>query len=141
MRKLGWFLLAAVVVASSINLLAVNEKPSDAMKAVMAANAAANADVRAAAKAMDYAKAASVVGTYLANFAYIDAYFTHKGVPAAATIAQNGTKAAMQLEAAVMKKDAAVLEEAIAGVTGTCGTCHKQYREQLPDKTYEIKLP
>lgn len=140
MRKFGVSLLA-VMVAFGINLLAANEKPSDAMKAVMAANAAANADVRAAAKAMDYAKAAEVVGTYMTNFAYIDAYFTHKKVDAAATIAKDGMKAAMQLEAAVMKKDAAMLEKAVAGVTGTCGACHKQFREQLADKSYEIKLP
>ena len=30
---------------------------------------------------------------------------------------------------------------AVAAVTGTCGACHKQNREQLPDKTYEIKVP
>jgi cytochrome c556 len=47
----------------------------------------------------------------------------------------------MELESAAMKKDAAALEKAVAGVTGTCGACHKQFREQLPDKTYEVKLP
>jgi cytochrome c556 len=133
--------MLAGVVALGINLMAVNEKPSDAMKAVMNANSAANADVRAAQKANNFDGALATVAAYKANFAFIDAYFTHKKVDAAATIAKNGMKAAMELETAAMKKDAAALEKAVAGVTGTCGGCHKQFREQLPDKTYEIKLP
>jgi cytochrome c556 len=133
--------MLAVVVAFGINLLAANEKPTDAMKAVMNSNAAMNADVRAAQKANNFDGALATVAAYKANFAYIDAFFTHKKVDAAATIAKNGMKAAMELESAAMKKDAAALEKAVAGVTGTCGACHKQFREQLPDKTYEVKLP
>ncbi|HVH26407.1 MAG TPA: cytochrome c [Vicinamibacterales bacterium] len=140
MRRFGLSMLA-VVVAFGVNLLAANEKPSDAMKAVMNANAAANAAVREAQKANNFDAALATVATYKANYAYIDAFFTHKKVDAAAQMARNGAKAALELEAAATKKDAAALEKAVAGVTGTCGGCHKQYREQLPDKTYEVKLP
>jgi cytochrome c556 len=133
--------MLAVVVAFGINLLAANEKPTDAMKAIMNANTAANASVRAAAKAMDYATILKDAGTYRANFAYIDAFFTHKKLDAAATIAKGGMKAAMDLEAAATAKDQAAVDKAVTAVTGTCGGCHKQFREQLADKTYEIKLP
>jgi cytochrome c556 len=140
MRRFGLSILA-VTVALGINVLAANEKPSDAMKAVMNANAAANTSARAAAKAMDYATLVKDAGTYRANFAYIDAFFTHNKLDAAATIAKNGMKAAMDLEAAATAKNQAGVDAAVTAVTGTCGGCHKQFREQLADKTYEIKLP
>ena len=62
MRRFGLSMLA-VAVAFGINLLAANEKPSDAMKAVMNANTAANATVRAAAKASNFATLAQVAAT------------------------------------------------------------------------------
>jgi cytochrome c556 len=133
--------LAVAVAAMSINLLAANEKPSDAMKAVMNANAAANASARAAAKAMDYATLLKDAGTYRANFAYIDQYFSHNKLDAAATIAKGGLKAAMDLETAAAAKNQAGVDAALTAATGTCGACHKQFREQMPDKSYEIKLP
>jgi mono/diheme cytochrome c family protein len=90
---------------------------------------------------MDYATLVKDAGTYRADFAYIDAYFTHNKLDAAANIAKGGMKAAMDLAAAATAKDQAAVDAALTAVTGTCGACHKQYREQLPDKTYEIKLP
>jgi cytochrome c556 len=133
--------MLAVALAFSAHLIAANEKPTDAMKAVMNANAAANAAVREAQKANNFDAALATVATYKANYAYIEAFFNHKKLPAAAAMAANGSKAALELEAAATKKDAAALEKAVAGVTGTCGGCHKQFREQLADKSYEIKLP
>ena len=88
-------IFAVTVVALGINLLAVNEKPNDAMKAVMNGNTAANASARAAAKAKDYPALVKEAGNYRANLGYIDAYFTHKKLDAAATIAKGGMKAAM----------------------------------------------
>jgi cytochrome c556 len=140
MRRFGLSMMA-VAVALGVNLLAANEKPSDALKAIMNANAAANASARAAAKAMDYATLVKDAGTYRADFAYIDAFFTHNKLEPAATIARGAMKAAMDLAAAAEKKDQAAVDAALTAVTGACGACHKQFREQLPDKTYEIKLP
>ena len=140
MRRFGLSMLA-VAVALGINLLAANEKPSDAIRAIMTANAATNTTARAAAKAMDYAALVKDAGTYRADFAYIDAFFSHKKMDAAATIARGAMKAAMDLEAAATAKDQAAVDKGVAAATGTCGACHKQFREQLPDKTYEIKVP
>jgi cytochrome c556 len=140
MRRFGLSILV-VGIAFAVNLLAANEKPSDAIKAIMNANAATNTSARAAGKAMDYAQLVKDAGTYRANMAYIDAFFTVNKLDAAATIAKGGMKAAMDLEAAATAKNQAGVDAALTAVTGTCGGCHKQYREQLPDKTYEIKLP
>ena len=141
MRRLFGFSLLTLAVAFGINLLAANEKPSDAMKAVMNGNTAANAAVREAAKAGNFDQVLAQVAGYKTAFAWIDAYFTHKKMDAAATIAKNGMKGAMELEAAATAKDQAAVDKGVAAVTGTCGACHKQFREQLPDKTYEIKVP
>jgi len=140
MRRFGLSMLA-VVGALGISLMAANEKPSTAMMEVMKANAAANTTARAAEKANDYATLIKDAATYRANMAYIDAYFSAHKLDAAATIAKGGLKGAMDLEAAATAKDAAGVAKAMAAVTGTCGGCHKQFREQLADKTYEIKLP
>jgi cytochrome c556 len=133
--------MLAVAIAFGVNLMAVNEKPSDAMKAVMNGNTAANAAVREAAKAGNFDAVLAQVVVYKTSMAWIDQYFTHKKMDAAATIAKGGLKGAMELEAAAMKKDQAAVDKGVAAVTGTCGACHKQFREQLPDKTYEIKVP
>jgi hypothetical protein len=140
MRRFGLTLLAGVA-ALGISVMAANEKPSTAMQEVMKSNMAANASVRAAVKSSDFATMLKDAGAYRANFAYIDAYFSHKKLDAAATMAKNGLKAAMDLEAAATAKDAAAADKAVTAVTATCGGCHKQFREQLADKTYEIKLP
>jgi cytochrome c556 len=133
--------MLAVAIAFGVNLIAVNEKPSDAMKAVMNGNTAANAAVREAAKAGNFDAVLAQVVVYKTSMAWIDQYFTHKKMDAAATIAKGGLKGAMELEAAAMKKDQAAVDKGVAAVTGTCGACHKQFREQLPDKSYEIKVP
>jgi len=140
MRRFGLSMLA-VVGALGISVMAANEKPSAAMMEVMKANAATNGMANKAVKANDYAVLLEAAGTYRANFAYIDAFFTHKKADAGATLAQSGMKGAMALEAAATAKDAAGVAKAMAAVTGTCGGCHKQFREQLADKSYEIKLP
>ena len=107
----------------------------------MNGNTAANAAVREAAKAGNFAGVLAQVANYKTAYAWIDAYFTHKKMDAAAALAKAGAKAAMDLEAAATKKDQAAVDMAVTGVTGQCGACHKQFREQLPDKTYEIKVP
>ena len=84
-------------------MLAANEKPSDAMKEVMKRTARL-APSQSAAKANDLAAVAKDAGTYRANFAYIEAYFTHKKMDAAATMAKGGVKAATDLETAALQR-------------------------------------
>ena len=55
-------------------------------------------------------------------------------------ITRSGLQAAADLQAAALAHDDAAIEKAAAAVSGTCGACHKQYREQLPDNSYEIRL-
>ena len=107
----------------------------------MKSNGATGTDLRAHAKEANNAAIAVDAATFKQNFAYIEAFFTNKKMEGAITMAKNGAKAAADLEAAAIAKDAAGVEKGVAAVTGTCGGCHKQFREQLPDKTFEIKVP
>ena len=118
MRRFGMSIFAVTVVALGINLLAANEKPNRRDESGHEGECAANASARAAAKAMDYPTLVKEAGNYRANLAYIDAYFTHKKMDAAATIAKGGMKAAMDLETAAAAKDQAGVEQRLTAVTG-----------------------
>ena len=140
MRRFALSLLAAVI-ACGISLLAANEKPTAAMQEIMKSNGATGTELRAHAKEGNHAAIATDAAVFKQNFAYIEMYFANKKMDAAVTMAKAGAKAAADLETAALAKDTAGVEKGVAAVTGTCGGCHKQFREQLPDKTYEIKVP
>ena len=133
--------MLTLAVAFGINLLAANEKPTPEYQDIMKSNAATNAALPAHIKAQDYDAIAMDAVTLKGNFAKAEAFFTMKKVPAAVDIAIAAGKAATDLGAAARAKNDAAIEAARAAVTPNCGGCHKQFREQLPDKTYEIKVP
>jgi cytochrome c556 len=142
MRKFGLLLLAAVA-ALGVSALAANEKPPTEFQDAMKSNGAINGAMGLPAhiKAQDYDAIAMDAVTLKGNFAKAEAFFTMKKVPAAVDIAIAAGKAATDLGAAARAKNDAAIEAARAAVTPNCGGCHKQFREQLPDKTYEIKVP
>ena len=74
------------------------------------------------------------------NFAETEAFWAEKRMDAALNITRSGLQAAAELQAAALAKDDDAIEKAAASLTGTCGACHKQYRGQLPDNSYEIRL-
>jgi cytochrome c556 len=116
------------------------ERPTPAMRAVMTANAEANRTIRERANDGDYAAVASAAAAYQQNFAYLERFWANRNVEPAVEISRAGRRAAIALEEAARTKDHAALEAAIAAIIGTCGACHKHYREELPDGTYEIRL-
>ena len=78
--------------------------------------------------------------TYKQNFAYIAVFWANQKVDAALTISTRGLAAAVDLEAAALVRDDGAVEKAVAALADTCDACHKEHREQLPDKTYAIRL-
>ena len=115
-------------------------KPSAELRAVMNANAEASAALRMHLKERDYAALASDAATYRQNFTFLEGFWANREVAEAARISRTGLLAAAALEAAAHARDDAALETAIAAILGTCGVCHRHYREELPDGTYEIRL-
>jgi cytochrome c556 len=140
MRRTFGLSLFAVAVVFGFSLWA-NEKPTTEFQDIMKSNAAASgpAGLRAHVPAKDYDAIAKDAATLKANFAKIEAFWTAKKVTDAITFAKDGGQAATALETAAKAKDDAGITASMAKVTSSCGGCHMAHREQLPDKSYEIK--
>jgi mono/diheme cytochrome c family protein len=89
--------------------------------------------------AKDYDGVAMDAQTLKANFTKIEKFFTDKKWQDAIDIAKTAEKAADDLLAAAKAKDDAAVAAAQMAVAPNCGACHMKHREQLPDKTFEIK--
>ena len=116
------------------------EKPTPEMQAIMQSNADVNRSLRIHLKEKNYDALAQDAATYKQNFAYIAVFWANQKVDAALTISTRGLAAAVELEAAALVRDDGAVEKAVAALADTCDACHKEHREQLPDKTYAIRL-
>jgi cytochrome c556 len=116
------------------------EKPTPEMQTIMKSNAAASTALAAHVRERNYDAIFQDAAVLRQNFAETEAFWAEKRMDAALIITRNGVRAAADLQAAALAKDDAAIEKAAASVTGTCGACHKQYRGQLPDNSYEIRL-
>ena len=135
----AWASGLIVGVAAFGLAVAANEKPTAEFQGLMKANTAANGAVRKAVPAKDYDAIVANAATLKDNYTKIEAFFAGKKVNDAVEIAKTGLKGATDLEAAAKAKDDAAIDAAAKAVGGTCMACHTAHREQLPDKTYEIK--
>ena len=116
------------------------EKPTPEMQAIMKSNAAADTALAAHVKERNYDAIVKDAATLRQNFADTEAFWAERRMDAALNITRSGLQALADLQGAALAHDDAAIETAAAAVSGTCGACHKQYRDQLPDKTYEIRL-
>jgi hypothetical protein len=116
------------------------QKPTPEMRAVMNANAEATAALRQHLEEKNYGALASDAETYRQNFAYLEGFWSSRRVDGAVEISRAGLLAAASLAAAARARDDGALETAIAAIIGSCGACHRHYREELPDGSYEIRL-
>jgi len=138
-HRFAWaFVIGAIFFG--FNALA-NEKPTPEFQALMKANAAAAGPtgLRGHVPAKDYDAIVKDAAVLKANYVKIEAFWTQKKVDDAIKFSKDGGMAAGDLEAAAKAKDDAGITAAMGKVTATCSGCHTAHREQLPDKTYEIK--
>jgi len=103
------------------------------------AAAAGPTGLRGHVPAKDYDAIVKDAAVLKANYVKIEAFWTQKKVDDAIKFSKDGGMAAGDLEAAAKAKDDAGITAAMGKVTATCSGCHTAHREQLPDKTYEIK--
>jgi cytochrome c556 len=127
-------------IAVSIPRRVRREKPTQEMQTIMKSNAAASTALAAHVKERNYDAIVQDAAVLRQNFADTEAFWAEKKMDAALNITRSGLQAVADLEAAALARDDAALERAAAAVPGTCGACHKQYRGQLPDNSYEIRL-
>jgi cytochrome c' len=116
------------------------EKPTPEMQAIMQSNAAARMALDAHRTDRNYDAIVNDAATFKQNFAYVEAFWANRQMEDPVAITRTGLDAAAALQAAARAKDDAAIENAIAALAGTCLACHKQYREQLPDESFEIRL-
>ena len=140
MRRTFGLSLLAIAVAFGLNVLA-NEKPTMEYQDIMKSNAAATGPMglRGHVNAKDYDAIAKDAATLKANFAKLETFWTAKKADDAIKFAKTAHEAAEDLEKAAKAKDDAAILAAQMKLTPNCAGCHMAHREQLPDKTFEIK--
>ena len=127
-----------VVAVFGLGIIAA-EKPTPEFQNVMKSNGATNGALRMHITAKDYDAIVADAVTLKDNYAKIEAFWTAKKVDDAIASAKAGAKGAADLEIAAKAKSDDGIAAASKVVASTCGSCHMAHREQLPDKTFEIK--
>ena len=131
---------AAVCAAVIVGFTAMaNEKPSPEYQTAMKNLGTANAGLRGDITNKDYAAIEKHAATFKASLAVADAYWSGKKVDDATKLAKDGLKSAADLDTAAKAKNEEGIAMAQQAIGATCRGCHMAHREQLPDKTYEIK--
>lgn len=138
MRRPIAVMLVAVAATFAPNLIA-NEKPAPDFQNLMKSNGGTVAALRMHVMSKEYDAIAMDAATLRGNFAKIEAFWAAKKVDDAVEFAKTGSKGAADLESAAKAKNDEGIAAATKVATSACGGCHMAHREQLPDKTYEIK--
>jgi cytochrome c556 len=136
-RRLGVMTVCTLVVLGFT--IRANEKPSESYQKAMKDLGAANQSLRNNVTAKDYDAIAKDAATFKASFAVAQAFWTGKQVDDAMKLAQDGAKAAADLETAAKAKSEEGVAAAQRAVGATCASCHMAHRERLQDGTFEIK--
>jgi cytochrome c556 len=138
MRRL---IACAAVVAPFVWVFAVaaNEKPTADFQAAMKSNGATNGALRMHVMAKDYDAIVKDADTLKANYAKVEPFWAAKKADDAIALAKKGAMAAADLETAARAKNDEQIGAAAMALGSTCQGCHMAHREQLPDKTFEIK--
>lgn len=139
MRKTLGFGITVAVWLFGLSVLA-NEKPPADYQQAMKDSGAAMQKIAKDAEAKDYtaiaAGAASLKKIFMGP---IGKYWTEKKNEDGLKKCTDAHNAADALEKAAVAKNDTQIADARKALQGTCGACHTAHREQLPDKTFEIK--
>jgi len=123
----------------SMSVLANEKAPADFQQA-MKENGATLQKLAKDIEGKDFDAVAAGAATLKKNFGGpVGKYFTDKKMEDALKQCTAAFQAADGLEKAAKAKNEMQVADARRGVQGTCGGCHMAHREQLPDKSYEIK--
>ena len=127
-----------------------NEKPTPEYQKAMKELGSVNNRLRNSLKDIDFPAIEKDAAVMKAIFAVVLTYWQEKKVDDAMKLAQDGVKAATDLETAAKAQNhpgVVAAQAAIAGASstgeigaiGVCAPCHTAHRVRLPDGTYEIK--
>ena len=134
-------ILSVTVAVTSLGLAVLaNEKPPADFQAAMKENGATLQKMAKNIEGKDYAAVASDAAALKRNFmGPVGAHFKGAKNADALKMCTDAFNASDALEKAAKTKNDAEIATARTSVQGACGACHKAWRVQLPDKTFEIK--
>ena len=134
-------IILSVAVATSLSLAVLaNENPPADFQAAMKENGATLQKMAKDIEAKDHAAIAADAAVLKRNFAGpVGAYFKGAKNADALKMCTEAYNASDALEKAVKAMNDAEIATARTSVQGACAACHKAWRVQLPDKTFEIK--
>lgn len=131
---------ATVTVLALGLVLQASEKPSAEFQQAMKDAGATLQKLGKDVEANDYAAISADAATVSKIFSgTVAAYFETAMIADASAKTSDAVRAAEALDAAAMSKDAEAVARARTTLQGTCGACHREHREQMPDKSYMIK--
>lgn len=117
-----------------------NEKPPADFQAAMKENGATIQKLAKDVEAKDYDAVAAGAALFKKNFmGPVGKYFTDKKNEDGLKKCTEAYTAADNLEKAAKAKNDMSVAESRKALQSSCGGCHMAHREQLPDKTFEIK--
>ena len=129
----------AIVMTFGLTATA-NEKPPADFQQAMKDNGAALQKLGKDVEAKDYDAIAAGAATFKKNFmGPVGKYFTDKKNDDGLKKCTEAFTAADNLEKAAKAKNDTSVAESRTALQRACGGCHMAHREQLPDKTFEIK--
>ena len=135
-RTLVW---AVIVAAFGLSALA-NEKPPAPFQAAMRENGATMQKLAKDVEAKDYDAVAASAAIFKCNFAGpVGKYWTDAKNDDGLKKCTDAYNAADGLEKAAKSRNDMAVADARKSLQSSCGSCHMAHREQLPDKTFEIK--
>jgi len=138
-RFLTW--TAALMVMFAVGVTAqANLTPEDHAK-IMKANAGAGQGVNAAVKSGTFADAKPHVATLRTNYMSLQAFYAAKKKDDAVALLKGGLTQLDTLDMALSAAapDAMAAQAALKTFQGSCGGCHKQYREGDGQTGYKFK--
>lgn len=134
-------ILSVTIAATSLGLVVLaDEKPPAAFQAAMKENGATLQKMAKDVEAKDHAAIAADAAVLKRNFmGPVGAHFKGAKNADALKMCTDAFNASDALEKAAKAMNDAEIATARTSVQGACAACHKAWRVQLPDKTYEIK--
>jgi cytochrome c556 len=133
--------LAATIAVVGLGLAVLaNEKPPAEFQSAMKENGATLGKMAKDAEGKDYDAIAADAAVLKRNFmGTVGKYFTNAKNDEAVKLCTAAYQASDTLEQAAKSKSDMDVATARKSVQSACGACHMVWREQLPDKSFEIK--
>jgi len=138
MRKVVTIIAVCLVVAISLTVYAQSRDLQPMMKEIQPAFGGITTGMQT--RNMPAAEVAKNADKLQGLFKEVSTFMQGKSITDAVGFANDAANAAAELSKAAKANDADAMAAAQKTIQKQCGTCHAAHREQLPDKSYKLKV-